>query len=454
MAMSHMKSRINLWMMTVSLAGLAGIGAVKPAFGGTFGLWEGSADQMANAYAGQGAKAYDAGTAWANPAGMVRIDGIEADTTFNYVDPQFYFSGTDTDFPGETQSHVKAINSALVPATFNVISLSPDLKFGLALKSPFGARIDYPTDWVGRYQALVSSLTDIAVEPSLAYAVTPKFSIGGGPVIDYISVRQTQDILPAIGYQFGDIYGDAHGQDWGFGYNVAALYQFDADTRFGISYRSRIEHHIDIKQSLTELPGLADSPYGPYLKQLLAGANTPGKYYQAGYENFNLPDSVDASFYKQLTPEWAVMAEAVWTHWQLFNNITVTTLDTGNAPVGTTFHFHNTGFGSVGASYRPLWMQNVLLQGGAGYDEDPVTDGTRTAQIPTQSRVLIGVGATYDLSKNLSLQIAYSHYFCASSTVDSLGTTLGSRLQLPEGQLVGSYSNSIDSFAIGGKLRF
>jgi len=30
---------------------------------------------MANAYAGQAAKAYDAGAAWANPAGMVNTAG-------------------------------------------------------------------------------------------------------------------------------------------------------------------------------------------------------------------------------------------------------------------------------------------------------------------------------------------------------------------------------------------
>lgn len=447
-------SQIKKWALTASVFGLAGFAAAPPAFAGAFGLLEGSADQMANAYAGQGAKAYDAGTAWTNPAGMVRIDGMEIDTTFNYIDPQFYFTGTNTDFPGEAQSHVKAINPALVPGTFSVTRLSPDLAIGLAIKSPYGARIDYPTDWIGRYQTLVSSLTDIALEPSIAYAVTPKFSIGGGPVIDYIAIRQTQDVLPAIGYQFGDIYADAHGQDWGVGYNLAALYQFDATTRVGLSYRSRIEHHIDIKQTLTELPGLANSPYGPLLQQLLATANSPGKYYGAGYENFNLPDSVDGSFYTQITPEWALMAEVIWTHWQLFNNITVTTIDTANAPVGTTFSFHNTVFGSAGASYRPAWMPQVLLQGGVGYDEDPVTDGTRTAQIPTESRVLLGVGASYDVTRNMSVQVAYSHFFSSSASVDSLGTTLGSRLQLPEGQLVGTYNNTIDSFALGFKLRF
>jgi long-chain fatty acid transport protein len=433
---------------------LLGATGMRAAYAGTFGLWEGTTDQMANAYAGQGAKAYDAGTAWANPAGMVRLQGVELDAGFNYVDPQFHFSGTNSDFPGQTQHHAGAIYGALVPGFFAVFSLSPDLKLGFAVKSPFGARIHYPSDWVGRYQSVDASLTNVAIETSLAYALTSHLSVGGGPVIDYISARQTQDILPAIGYQFGDIYGDAHGEDWGIGYNVAALYQFDADTRLGLSYRSRIEHRIDVKQSLTELPGLAGSPYGPFVQALLAAANSPGKSYEQGVEKFNLPDSVDASFYCQLTPEWAIMGEAIWTHWQVFRNITVSTFGTGQAPVGTSFHFHNTIFGSAGASYRPVWLPSLMLQSGVGYDQDPVTDGTRTAQIPTESRVLLAAGLTYDVTRNVSLQLAYSHFFSGSARVDSEGTTLGSRLQLPEGRLVGSYDNAIDSFSGGVKLRF
>jgi len=447
-------SQARFWALTATVFGCAALLPRQPAQAGSFELWEGTTDQMANAYAGQASKAYDAGTAWANPAGMVRIQGNEIDGTFNFIDPQFYFTGTNTDFPGEVQTHVKAINPALVPASFSVISLSPDLKFGLALKSPFGARIDYPTDWIGRYQSLISSLTDIAIEPSLAYAITPQLSIGGGPVVDWIDVRQTQDILPALGYQFGDIYGDARGQSWGFGYNAAILYQIDPVTRFGLSYRSRIEHRIDMKQTLTELPGLANSPYGPLIAQLLAGANTRGKYYEEGVEKFNLPDNLDASFYHEFSPEWAVMAEAIWTHWQIFNNISVATFGTGNGPTTSVFNFHNTIFGSVGASYRPLWMPNLLLQGGAGYDEDPATDGTRQAQIPTESRVLIGAGFTYDLSKNLSFDLAYSHYFSSNGSVAANGTTLSSALQLPEGHLVGNYSDAIDSFSGGFKLRF
>ncbi|MFX8766572.1 outer membrane protein transport protein, partial [Acinetobacter baumannii] len=83
---------------------------------------------------------------------------------------------------------------------------------------PFGARIDYAKNWIGRYQSLVSSLTDIAVEPSVAWSVTRKFSVCGGLVIDYMHVRETQAVRPALGGQYGDIIGDVGGTDYGLGY--------------------------------------------------------------------------------------------------------------------------------------------------------------------------------------------------------------------------------------------
>jgi len=39
------------------------------------------------------------------------------------------------------------------------------------------------------------------------------------------------------------------------------------------------------------------------------------------------------------------MAEAIWTHWQIFNNISIATFDTGHAPTTSVFRFHNTNLG-------------------------------------------------------------------------------------------------------------
>jgi len=52
----------------------------------SFQLREGDPDWLANAFAGDAAKAYDAGTAWNNPAGMTLLSGDEIDQAANYFD--------------------------------------------------------------------------------------------------------------------------------------------------------------------------------------------------------------------------------------------------------------------------------------------------------------------------------------------------------------------------------
>ena len=47
---------------------------MHPAIASSIALREGSADWSANAFAGETAKAYDASTAFSNPAGMTRLN--------------------------------------------------------------------------------------------------------------------------------------------------------------------------------------------------------------------------------------------------------------------------------------------------------------------------------------------------------------------------------------------
>ena len=70
--------------------------SVQPAVAAGVALREGSADWTANAFAGEAAKAYDASTAYSNPAGMTRLNWNEADLSSTVVLPSSQFSGVNT----------------------------------------------------------------------------------------------------------------------------------------------------------------------------------------------------------------------------------------------------------------------------------------------------------------------------------------------------------------------
>jgi long-chain fatty acid transport protein len=430
-----------------SALGLAGATCLSSAaFASGFALREGTADWLGNAFAGESAKAYDASTVWSNPAGMVRLDQDEIDGAVSYIGPSFNFSGTNSNpLTGGNVSGTTGGN-AIAPAAsgslFGVWALSPRFRLGFSVTSPFGERISYPGDFVGRYQSLVSSITDINFGLALSYKVNDHLSIGGGPNIDYFDARLTQALnVPVLSAATGqNPIADTHGNDLGVGYNIGILYQFNDATRIGVDYRSRIRHNITGEQKIT-VPAIF-SLLSPETAALLNAANS------AATTSITLPDDLDIGLYHQITQRWAVMGSIEWTDWSLFNTLNIT--PTNGAP-GTTIqeHWRNTWYAGIGTNYQLL--DNLMLQTGFGYDESPVTDSNRTTRVPDADHYDLGFGAQYQILPSTSLQLAYLHVFSPGGTINN---TSSNTPPTPSGTIIGSYTASDNSVTAGLTVKF
>jgi len=174
------------WVSAAAIGALAILYGSGAAVASGFALREGATDWMANGFAGETAKAYDASTAYSNPAGMVRLDQSEVDGSLNGIFPRVNFSGTNmlNGAPVAGTTAGNDIQAAADPAGFGVYNYSADLKFGFSVTAPFGLRTTYANDFVGRYQALATAVTDVTVSASAAYRIDDHFSIGAGPVLD------------------------------------------------------------------------------------------------------------------------------------------------------------------------------------------------------------------------------------------------------------------------------
>lgn len=405
-----------------------------------FALREGDADWMANAFAGQTAKAYNASTVYANPAGMVRLNSNEIAASINYIVPSAKFNGQNYLGPSTVVSGTQGNNvveDAVTGAFAGVWSYSPDLKFGASAAVPYGQRVSNGGQFVGRYQSLVSSISDLNWNIAAAYRVTPQLSIGVGLAIDYFSARLTQAINTGrTAALTGDPTIDISGSNTSAGYNLGVLYQFNENVRAGFDYRSRITHGISGTQQVTVPPLLAQ--LSPRTAAVLNAANSPAN------TNITLPDSVTAGAYWQITPRWATMVDAQWTDWSLLNTINV--VPTNGAPSSSLVeHWRNTYFASLGVSY--LVTDKLLLQSGFGYDQSPVTTANRTTRIPDYSRWLMGVGLTYSVLPNLTVTASYLHLFGGQAAIN--GSAAPSA-----GVIVGNYKDSDNSAALGFTWKF
>jgi long-chain fatty acid transport protein len=235
----------------------------------------------------------------------------------------------------------------------------------------------------------------------------------------------------------GDPAADLNGSNVGVGYNLGLLYQPTPELRFGVDYRSRIAHNISGNQSVFVPPALgALSPStAAALSALSFGATT----------KITLPDSLALGAYWQATPQFALMIDATWTDWSLIRAVVVTPATPGVPGSVLPENWRNTYAVSVGANYR--LTPRLLVQGGAGFDQSPVTDQNRTTRIPDANRFQIGLGGQFDVLPNVTLQAAYAHLFFVSAPVNTQATTTS-------GILVGAYGNAANTVSVGIKCRF
>ena len=438
------RKEYNKLVRVSALALVAALGASGTAFASGYGLREATPDSMGTGFSGGPAKAYDASTVWTNPAGMALLDDNELTTGISYISPTVNFTGTATDpvtggnttgVTGHSNGH--NIAPAASAATFAVFKLTPAWRIGFSLTAPFGQRIAYPDNFVGRYQSLVTSVTDINLGMAVSYKVNDKFSVGGGPNIDYFDARLTQALATPLSPVTGqDAFADVHGNNIGFGYNLGALYKFDDATRIGIDYRSRIRHNIDGETRVT-VPSIYSTispPLASYLNSLTTGNRT----------NVTLPDSLSTGIYHQVTPQLALVGSVEWTDWSLFNKLDIS--HTNGTPATIVYeNWHNSWYIGVGANYQ--LNEKLLLQGGFGWDQSPVTDSIRTTRVPDSNRYDLGFGVQYQVLPSTKLQIAYLHLFSPGGSINnSAGATAGT--------IVGDYGLSDNSVTAGLTAKF
>lgn len=425
----------------VAFVGLGLAAGLGSAHATGYAVREGSADQTANAYAGDAAKAYDASTAFANPAGMTLLDQSQIEGDITAILPSFSFQGADYVGANQTVPGTQggnAVEDIAVPAFFGVYSYSHDLKFGIAVNSPFGQRVAYPGDFVGRYQSLVSSITDVEVTLSAAYRVTPWLSIGGGPVIDYFQARLTQAVntgptAAITGDPVVDIHGDPQINP---GYNLGILLTPTDTFRIGADYRSRISRAINANQSVS-IPALI-SELSPITAYQLSFLNSPVN------TSITQPDDLTLGTYWQATPRLALLTTLQWTDWSVFNHLTITPTN-GLPPTVTPENWHDTWFGSIGANYRIL--PALMLQTGLGFDQSPVDTANRTTRLPDYNRLFTGLGFTYTPCRDVNIMLGWNHLFSGGAEINNSATPTA-------GVIIGKYNNQADSVALGVTYKF
>ncbi len=390
-----------------------------------FALIEQSASGMGNAFAGGSAIAEDASTIYFNPAGMTYIEGTQLVGALHLIKPTAEFSGTITGTGKQGDNGGDAGDLAFVPNMYFKVDYSDTVKLGIGVNAPFGLKTEYDSTWKGRYQAIKSELKTININPALAFKVNDQLSVGAGISAMWAQAELTNAVnLGARPDAFGKVKGD----DWGFGFNLGAIYQATADTRFGMAYRSKIDQHLEGDVTFTLPAGLPPPVFAAISSQLPNGKITAG---------VSLPETLSASAFSHLNESWDLMGDVTWTHWSRFQDLTIVR-SSGTVLTSTTENWDNTMRYSIGTSYH--YSDAIKLRAGLAYDEEAISDQFRTARIPGNDRKWLSLGAGWQVTPASKLDVGYSHLFISSASIDDNQIPKGKNA----GRLTGSYDGSVD----------
>ncbi|MCQ9154221.1 OmpP1/FadL family transporter [Acidomonas methanolica] len=422
-----------------ALTALSLLVPLRAALASGFALRETDAMSVGSAFIGGVSRANDASTVVLNPAGMSFLDHSELENNLFYADPNARFRGQNFMGPGVTTSGVqgnRGITDAATGAAYGVWKINSRWAVGYGFYTPYGQRANYPQNWVGRYQSLVTSITDYELSFMASYRVTKRLSIGAGPRLGYLAGRFTQAVnLGPINTIFGDTTGDLTANAFAFGYDVGAIYKVDDATQIGVNYQSRMSYNMSSRTKFSPPPALAAISS---INNLLIAESGHGSL------QVTLPDSVSFGITRVLSPRWTLMLEGQWTHWSLIqslNNIS----DHGGANTTVPVGWRNTWFGGISATYKV--SNAILLRGGVSYDESPATLASRNTRTPDTNRFDLGFGVDYRPFDRVTVTLGYAHIFGTNPHIDNSASNMS-------GRIVGVYNDYANVVVIGTHLRF
>lgn len=402
---------------------------VSPAYAGGFMLQEQSQLEIGRAFSGGAAAADDPSTVFYNPAGMTELTGIQMSTgaTLLFIDShQRDMGSTITRTTGVLlgPSSATPINGGdggnpfapvvPVPTTYATAQISQsNLWLGFGLSAPFGLKLRYAPDFVGRYNSTYSNLLTLNAQPSFAWRVNDRLSIGGGLDVQYAKVT-LEGAMPPVSLLSAlpvaapptDTKAKLSGDDIALGWNAGVLLKLNGGLRIGLHYRSQVKHDLKGASELSSFSGTLAVLNGR------TSIRSP----------LTLPGSITASVSFPLDGKTRFMATGRHYNWSVFDKLRVVFPD--GSISAKDYQYRDSW--SLSAGLEHTRSDRLTLRAGAMFDRTPTNPAFLSTRVPDGDRSWLSAGLSYRLSPHLTLNASYAHVFIEQQTLVRRENFLGS----------------------------
>ncbi|MGO2276843.1 outer membrane protein transport protein, partial [Pseudoalteromonas nigrifaciens] len=346
-------------------------------FAAAFQLSEQNASGLGRAYAGEASIADDASVVARNPALMSLFKEKQISVAGIAVLPDVSLKGTDTNngLDPSVLNNDSIAPNAIVPAGYFTMPVNDKVSVGFGAFSNFGLATEFSDDYAAGSLGGETEIVTVNMNVSASYKVNEQFSVGLGLNAIYADAKIIRNV-GANPYQIPAQTQAVHleGDDYGFGWNIGAMYQLDENSRFGFNYRSETDITFEgtfssAAKLLPEMPGSVE---------------------------ITLPAIAEFSGSHQLDEKLGLHYSVMWTGWSSFDKLEA---EVGAPKPAFTKeeNFSDSMRYAIGGDYQ--LNEDLLLRAGVAFDESPADKNHMSISIPDTDRFWFSFGGNYAIDQ-------------------------------------------------------
>jgi len=388
---------------------------------------------MGGAFTGIGS---DASTVFFNPAAMTHLDGHQFSLGINIIQPNVSLRTSENANIDQTSGIGTPFFVYYSTSIFKE-KLDNKLKFGIAINNQFGSSASFDDNWQGRNIIQNMSLKTIMFQPTLAYKIHDKISVGAG-FIFATGNFSTEKAVPVGSSNTTEGQAHLEGAGYGMGYNIGIYSQFltlgeeGADqTKFAVGVDYRSELSIELNGGDAKFTDIPTSLAGQFpastkfdTKLVLPAVFTAGLSVKHIKENWSLEFAYDLQ----------------WTGWSSYDSLNFN-FENPETPDSKTFQdWEDVLTHRFGLDFT--YKNKYSVRAGTYYDNTPMKDNRVSPHLPGITQMAYTFGLGYKVSEKLNIEFAYIHQD-AERTASFEGTGF-----------TADYKRVVNVYTIGLNLKF
>jgi long-chain fatty acid transport protein len=339
----------------------------------------------------------DAASVFYNPAGMCNLFG-----------QNFTVAGVGL-FPYVSVLTPDNVNTDATAKVFTPMEIyysgqfCDKLRIGLSVNNQFGSAASYPDQWEGMYIVQTIKLQTFMFQPTVAYQICPKLSVGAGFVYT-LGTFDAMKGIPVSSETTNNGEANIDGNGHAFGYNVglfSKIFEHHGDSnkwsdiiQLGASYRSGLPFTVpNGTASFSQIPASLVSQF-----PASEGFST----------NVNLPGVLSAGVaFKFSKANWDFMVayDFNYTFWSTYDSLHFSFANPNTPTASYIYGWKNATAHRMGI--EATYKKKYTLRAGYYIDGSPIPDGSVSPEVVDATNSGFSLGASYKCCSKLSVDFAY-----------------------------------------------